>query len=119
MLKIFAAYGKANSNNVKYQFWQQDNHPIELSSNEEIEQKLDYIHENPVKHGFTNSSECYYWSSAVDYYGGKAWLILRCCNIKHKSHRAWLCVRLALGVLPGVLEERKTTVARRGKRAKK
>ena len=71
MLKIFAAYGKANSNNVKFQFWQQDNHPIELNSNKEIEQKLDYIHENPVKHGFTNSSECYDWGSAIDYSGGK------------------------------------------------
>ena len=33
MLELFAAYGKANSNNVKFQFRQQDNHPIELNSN--------------------------------------------------------------------------------------
>ncbi|MFK5854481.1 MAG: transposase [Bacteroidota bacterium] len=71
MIKIFAAYGTANSNNVKYQFWQQDNHPIELNSNKEIEQKLEYIHENPVGHGFTNTSECYNWSSAIDYSDGK------------------------------------------------
>ncbi len=71
MMKIFEAYGKANSNNVKFQFWQQDNHPIELSSNEEIEQKLDYIHENPVVQGFVNTAECYDWSSAIDYSGGK------------------------------------------------
>jgi len=71
MLKVFASAGKANPNNIKFQFWQQDNHPIELNSNREIEQKLDYIHENPVKHGFTNSAECYDWSSAVDYAGGK------------------------------------------------
>ena len=71
MLKVFANAGKANPNNVKFQFWQQDNHPIELNSNKEIEQKLDYIHMNPVKHGFTNSPECYDWSSAIDYTGGK------------------------------------------------
>jgi len=71
MLRIFAAYGKANSNNTKFQFWQQNNHPIELNSNNEIEQKLDYIHENPVKHGFTNLAECYDWSSAIDYTGEK------------------------------------------------
>ena len=71
MIKIFAAYGKANSNNVKFQFWQQDNHPIELNSNKEIEQKLNNIHENPVEQGFANSSECYGWSSAIDYTGGK------------------------------------------------
>ncbi len=71
MLKLFETYGKANSNNVKFQFWQQDNHPVELNSNKEIEQTLDYIHENPVKQGFTNSPECYDWSSAIDYSGGK------------------------------------------------
>jgi len=71
MIRIFADAGKANSNNVKFQFWQQNNHPIGLNSNKEIEQKLDYIHENPVKHRFTNSPECYDWSSAIDYAGGK------------------------------------------------
>jgi putative transposase len=30
MLWMFARAGKRNSNNEKYQFWQQDNHPIEL-----------------------------------------------------------------------------------------
>ena len=71
MLKLFEAFGQANPNNVKYQFWQQDNHPIELNNNKEIEQKLDYIHENPVNQGLTNTSECYDWSSAIDYCGGK------------------------------------------------
>lgn len=71
MIKVFANAGQANPNNVKFQFWQQNNHPIELESNKEIEQKLDYIHENPVKQGFVNSPECYDWSSAIDYTGGK------------------------------------------------
>ncbi len=71
MLKIFTNTGKANPNNIKFQFWQQNNHPIEISHNKEIEQKMDYIHENPVKHGFANSPECYDWSSATDYAGGK------------------------------------------------
>ncbi|MBC8319686.1 MAG: transposase [Bacteroidetes bacterium] len=71
MLKIFADAGKVNPNNVKFQFWQQDNHPIELDSNKEIEQKLNYIHDNPVKHGFTNAPECYDWNSAIDYAGGR------------------------------------------------
>ncbi len=30
MLFLFAKAGKQNSNNTNYQFWQQDNHPIEL-----------------------------------------------------------------------------------------
>jgi hypothetical protein len=69
MIKIFKAFGKAISNNVKFQFWQQDNHPIELCDNKIMDQKLNYIHESPVVHGFTNSAECYDWSSAIDYSG--------------------------------------------------
>jgi hypothetical protein len=48
---MFERAGKRNPNNLKYQFWQQNNHPIELSTNEMMEQKLNYIHENPVKEG--------------------------------------------------------------------
>ncbi|MEZ5084265.1 MAG: hypothetical protein R2750_12595 [Bacteroidales bacterium] len=43
----------AELSNVKhYQFWQQHNKPIELWSNSVIDQKLDYLHNNPVEAGF-------------------------------------------------------------------
>ena len=42
-----------------YQFWQQYNKPIELWSVEVIDQKVDYIHRNPVESGFV--SEPHYW----------------------------------------------------------
>lgn len=71
MMKLFENAGKRNSNNVKFQFWQQDNHPIELNVSKEIDQKIDYMHNNPVRAGFVNSPECYDWSSAMDYAGGK------------------------------------------------
>jgi hypothetical protein len=80
MLKIFIEAGRVNSNNVKFQFWQQNNQPIELDSNLLIEQKLDYIHKNPVKHGFVNSAECFDRSSAVDYAGGKGFIELELLN---------------------------------------
>ena len=57
-------------NNTKYQFWQQHNKPIELWSNEVIEQKLDYIHNNPVISGFVSEPEHWKYSSAIDYAGG-------------------------------------------------
>ncbi|HEY0771809.1 MAG TPA: hypothetical protein VGD31_15900 [Sphingobacteriaceae bacterium] len=55
----------------KRQFWQQNNKPIELWSAEVIDQKVEYIHNNPVVSGFV--TEAYHWrySSAVDYSGGK------------------------------------------------
>jgi putative transposase len=40
LLWLFERAGKANKNNMHYQFWQQDNHPIELNTNEIIEQRL-------------------------------------------------------------------------------
>ena len=50
---------------------QQNNQPIELFSNEMMDQKLDYIHENPVKEGIVAKPEDYLYSSAIDYSGGK------------------------------------------------
>ncbi|TRX56178.1 transposase [Fulvivirga sp. M361] len=51
MLWMFEQAGRRNSNNKRYQFWQQHNHPIELDTNELMTQKLNYIHNNPVKAG--------------------------------------------------------------------
>ena len=76
MLAIFGNAGLYNSNNKEYQFWQQDNKPIELWSNETIEQKLNYIHTNPVKAGFVSEPWHWNYSSAIDYSGGKGILEL-------------------------------------------
>ncbi|MFD2161501.1 transposase [Paradesertivirga mongoliensis] len=68
MIWMFKRAGAANSNNKVYQFWQQDNHPIELSTNEMMDQRLNYLHENPVRAGIVNFASHYKYSSAVDYY---------------------------------------------------
>ena len=47
MLDIFRKHGQMNSNNSVYQFWRQDNHPIELNTNEMIDQRMTYVHQNP------------------------------------------------------------------------
>ena len=71
MLWLMEKAGKKNSN-VKYrQFWQQHNKPIELWSADVIDQKVAYIHENPVVAGFVNNAEDWRYSSATDYAGGK------------------------------------------------
>ena len=44
-----------------------DNHPIELSSNEVINQKSDYIHNNPVVEGIVANAEYYLYSSARNF----------------------------------------------------
>lgn len=69
MLWMFERAGARNNNNINHQFWQQGYHPIELSDNYMIDQKLDYIHKNPVKAGFVLSPEEYLYSSAKNYAG--------------------------------------------------
>ena len=68
MLRIFADAGKANGNNTHYQFWEQENHPIELHPNSNLfSQKLEYIHQNPVKAGLVAEAADYLYSSASNY----------------------------------------------------
>lgn len=69
MLSIFRSAGQYNSNNKEYQFWRQDNKPIEIWSSEVLQQKLEYLHNNPVRAGFVERAEDYLYSSAKDYYG--------------------------------------------------
>lgn len=71
LLSMFKRAGKGNINNKKYQFWQQHNHPIELDNNQIIEQKLNYLHNNPVKEGYVYEPHEYKYSSAIDYSGGE------------------------------------------------
>lgn len=66
--------GRKNPNNEKYQFWQQNNQPVELSTNAMMDQKLDYIHNNPVKEGMVWEAHEYKYSSAIDYAGGRGLL---------------------------------------------
>ena len=67
----FLKAGSKSSNVNKYQFWRHNNHPIELWSNKVIDEKIDYIHNNPVEEGLVFRPEDYLYSSAADYAGEK------------------------------------------------
>ena len=72
MLYLFAKAGQQNSNNKNFQFWRQDNHPIELDPHLNMfEERIDYLHNNPVKAGWVTNASDYLYSSAIDYEGGK------------------------------------------------
>jgi putative transposase len=78
MLELFAQAAAESKKHVKYMYWQNDYHPIELSSNEMLDQKLEYIHNNPVEAGIVDKAEEYLYSSARDYYGnGKGLLDIK------------------------------------------
>jgi len=68
MIWMFKRAGERNGNNDTYQFWQQNNHPIELSTNKMMDQRLTYTHENPVMAGYVWEPQHYRYSSAIDYY---------------------------------------------------
>jgi REP element-mobilizing transposase RayT len=76
MLNAFRQYGEENKSNYQYQFWQHENHPVLLDSAEILEQRMTYLHENPVRAGFVALPEQWLYSSAIDYYvkGGKGLL---------------------------------------------
>ncbi len=67
LLNMFHNAGQFNSNNTDYQFWRQDNHPTELYTSHVMKQKIDYVHENPVKEGFVEHPHEYLYSSARNY----------------------------------------------------
>ena len=61
---------KVNKYDREYQFWKRDSLGIELISPAVFEQKLNYIHYNPVKAGLCINLEDYYYSSARFYNDG-------------------------------------------------
>jgi REP element-mobilizing transposase RayT len=64
-----------NSSNVKHhQFWRHDNKPIELWSNKVINEKINYVHQNPVEADLVFRAEDYRYSSTIDYSGVKGLL---------------------------------------------
>jgi len=74
MLWMMERAGKKNGNNAGFQFWQQNNHPLEISGPDMAWQKLEYIHNNPVKAGIVGKPEDYLYSSARDYNSFKGML---------------------------------------------
>jgi REP element-mobilizing transposase RayT len=69
MLKQFYKAGEHLKGIKNYKFWQDGNHPIELSNNELIWQRLNYIHQNPVEEMIVKQPEDYMFSSARNYAG--------------------------------------------------
>lgn len=66
---VFKYHGKYNPNNNVYQVWQQHNKPMECITPWFTLQKLNYIHNNPVKAGIVDNPSDYILSSARNYTG--------------------------------------------------
>ena len=64
MLHEFASRARANPASQKFQFWEEGTHPIQIWNDEVLQQKINYIHNNPVKSGIVASANEYLNSSA-------------------------------------------------------
>ena len=64
LLHLFAYAARFHQQHAQYMFWQYTKHPVELSSPEIFQQKLDYIHQNPLAAGYVTEAEKWYYSSA-------------------------------------------------------
>ncbi len=67
MLNLLEAEGKKSSSNYRFKLWQHENHPILLDSDVMFNQRLNYLHWNPVTAGFVSEPWHWKYSSAVDY----------------------------------------------------
>jgi REP element-mobilizing transposase RayT len=70
-LKIFKEATIGSKNNQEYKIWQSGYHPIGIQSERFFKQKLNYIHQNPVRKGYVVKPEHWKFSSAKDYAGYK------------------------------------------------
>jgi REP element-mobilizing transposase RayT len=85
MLDVFKKAAYTHQRNSHYQFWTHENHAEHIFSNKFIEQKLIYIHQNPVRAGIVNNENDYVYSSAVNYSGGKGILDVELIILRWKT----------------------------------
>ena len=60
---------RAHKQDRVYQLWQEGSHAELVCSERVMQEKLEYIHQNPVKRGYVDRPEHWRYSSARDYAG--------------------------------------------------
>ena len=80
LLELLALFKRPHKTGSVYQVWEEGYHPQLIETEAAMRQKLEYIHQNPVKRGYVDCPEHWRYSSARDY-AGQAGLI--------EVERAW------------------------------
>ncbi len=69
LLRLLEVSKVRHKKDRQYQVWQEGSHPQEIISERMMTQKLNYIHNNPVRRGYVQSPIDWPYSSARDYDG--------------------------------------------------
>ena len=69
-----AFYKKAHKVDREYQVWQEGIQPKLIQNDAMMKDKIEYIHNNPVKRGYVDEAQHWRYSSARDYEGLKGLL---------------------------------------------
>ncbi len=77
LLNHLEYYCAAHKTRSQHQVWQEGSHHQAIVTDDMIRQKLEYLHNNPVKRGLVASPEHWRYSSAHEWLGG-AQPVLRC-----------------------------------------
>jgi len=71
LLNQFEFYKKKYKKDSAYQVWQEGFHPQMITEEKVLNQKIEYIHYNPVKRGLVDQEDHWIYSSARNYIGDK------------------------------------------------
>jgi hypothetical protein len=66
-LDLLSFYKKRHKTESEYQVWQEGFHPQQIKSLKILNQKIEYIHYNPVKSGLVADPEHWIYNSPCDY----------------------------------------------------
>jgi REP element-mobilizing transposase RayT len=80
MLDRFEFRARNDMRIKQYKFWQDGNGEQLIFSVDYLQQKLNYIHNNPVTAEYVNNPEEFRFSSAIDYAGGEGLLRVEMIN---------------------------------------
>jgi len=69
IIELLESLKKRYKKKSRYQVWEEDNHPKLIQGLDMLNQKIDYIHQNPVKRGLVRKAEDWKYSSASNYLG--------------------------------------------------
>ena len=70
LLNQLAYYRAAHKTGSEHQVWQEGVHPQAIANDDMMEQKMEYLHNNPVKRGQIASPEHWRYSSAHEWLTG-------------------------------------------------